>query len=93
MSRGIAEIENQGDAERISALILRSLYDDDVSFNPYQDRIFQFGDGSIQFMGKELKPEEALEQITNRVWRDRKKINKLIKKWEKVGSNFVNCGC
>jgi len=44
-------------------------------------------------MGKELKPDEALEQITNHVWRERKKSNKLIKKWEKVGPNFVNCGC
>ena len=90
MSLEIGEIKNREDAEKISEIILRSLNDDETTFNPYQDRMFQCNDGSIRFMGDELSPEKALQHIADHVWENRKKVNKEIKRWKKFGSQYIN---
>jgi hypothetical protein len=93
MPTEVQEIRTEEDAQSLSEMILRSLEDAVESFNPFQGRIFKYNDGSITFMGCELRAEEAPHYIAKHVWRNRKKINKQIKKRQKIGPDFVNCGC
>ncbi len=81
------------DAEKVSDLILRSLRGEEVDFNPFQGRIFQCNDGTIKFMGDEVKAEDALRHIAAHIWKNRKKVNKQIKKWKIAGPDLINCGC
>ena len=93
MSLKIDEIKDKADAERVSEIIIRSLTDDEINFNPFQGSIFVFDDGSIRFKGDAFGHDEAVEKIARHVWENRKTVNKQIRKWEKFGSRYVNCGC
>lgn len=93
MELSVDEINDRNDAERLSEIVLRSARGEEVPFNPFQGRVFVYNDGIIKFMGRELAPHEARQYIADHVWENRKKLNKEIKKWKKMGPDFVNCGC
>lgn len=65
MSLKIDRIESAAEAENVSEIILESLQDSKINFNPFQGRIFGGDDEAIKFMGQELMPEEALQYIAN----------------------------
>jgi len=93
MELSVDEIHERQDAERLSEIVLRSVRGEEVPFNPFQGRVFMYSDGSIKFMGRELASDEAFQYIADHIWKNRKKLNKEIGKWKKMGPNFVNCGC
>jgi hypothetical protein len=44
-------------------------------------------------MVEELDPREALKRIADRLWKERMRVNRQIRKRNLLGSDFVNCGC
>ena len=93
MSAKIGEIKNRDDAERISAMILGALCDDSSSPNPFKGKLIRHSDGTIIFMGKEIKPAEASQGIAQLVWQHRVQLNRRIKRWDKTGGQAIDCGC
>ena len=93
MAEQVREIKTKEDATFLSTLILASLESQELLFNPYRDQMFRHPDGSITFLGVRLKPEEAPQHIAGKVWQDRRRLNREIKKWNLLGPHVVNCGC
>jgi hypothetical protein len=93
MHEDIREIQTEQDAERVSAVILRSLDDPSMTFNPLKARLMKYRDDGIRFMGKDLNREQAFAEVARHIWENRKRINKQIRKWQKVGPDLVDCGC
>ncbi len=86
-------ITTKKDAEKLSTIILASLDSPHVPFNPYHNKLFKHVDGTIRFMGKVLTYETALNEIAKQVCKDKKRINREIKRWQMFGPHVVNCGC
>lgn len=94
MLQEIKHIESQADAQRICDIILDSLNRGEVLFNPFPGRILKRQDGTIIFMGRQLRSEEAAGQIASYIWQNRTRVNKQIRKWQLAGGGrFLNCGC
>ena len=93
MSEDIREIQTERDAERVAAVILQSLDHPSTTFNPLKARLMKYTDDGIRFMGKDLNREEALAEVARYIWKNRERINKQIRKWQKVGPDLVDCGC
>ena len=92
-SEKMDEIRDYGDAQRISRMVLESARGKSASFNPYEGSVLVYPDGTIRFMGEELDPREALTRIADRLWKERMRVNRQIRKRNLLGSDFVNCGC
>jgi len=93
MVEAIREIKTEEDAKVLSAIILASFESEELSFNPYRAQMFKHPDGTITFLGVRLRPEEAPQHIAAKVWQDRRRLNREIKKWKLIGPHVVNCGC
>ena len=93
MQNQISEIVTMDDAKKVSAMIVSSLDSPEISFNPYQNKIFKHNNNTIRFMGKTLSTETAIIEIARQIWKDKRRINREIKKWRMLGPHVVNCGC
>ncbi|MDY0040784.1 MAG: hypothetical protein RBS57_10775 [Desulforhabdus sp.] len=93
MSSKIGEIKDREDALKFAAMILSSLRNEGASSYPFKGRIVQHSDGTILFMGEEIKPHEAAAKMAELVWRHRAKLNRQIKRSNATGGTLIDCGC
>ncbi len=93
MNKETGEINQREDAEELSKIILDSLPNDRGVFNPFRGRILKRCDGNILFKGNVMEFGEAQGFLADHIWKNRKKINKQLKKWKIGGTRVLDCGC